>query len=79
MAASSGGSTSSPANIAGISPKWAISMELLHKKSGSTDLLKRFRAAVKRIASANTLPDYWLEYTQIKDQMTFHTKDTTAP
>jgi plasmid replication initiation protein len=55
--------------------QWAVGMELLHKKSGSTDLLKRFRAAIKRIALADTLPDYRLRYDASSDQILFYTKD----
>ena len=55
--------------------QWTVGMELLHKKSGSTDLLKRFRAAVKRIALADTLPDYRLKYDLGTDQVLFYTKD----
>jgi plasmid replication initiation protein len=55
--------------------KWTISMELLHKKSGSGDLLKRFRAAVKRLVLADGLPDYRMIYDAETDNMTFYTKD----
>jgi plasmid replication initiation protein len=55
--------------------QWMVGMELLHKKSGSTDLLKRFRAAVKRIVLADTLPDYRLKYDADADQVLFYTKD----
>ena len=55
--------------------KWTISMELLHKKSGSGDLLKRFRAAVKRLVLADGLPDYRMFYDSEADNLTFYTKD----
>jgi plasmid replication initiation protein len=55
--------------------RWTISMELLHKKSGSTDLLKRFRAAVKRLILADSLPQYRMVYDANSDQVTFYTKD----
>jgi plasmid replication initiation protein len=55
--------------------KWTISMELLHKKSGSSDLLKRFRAAVKRMIEADGLPDYRIFYDAAADNVTFYTKD----
>jgi plasmid replication initiation protein len=55
--------------------QWTVGMELLHIKSGSTDLLKRFRAAVKRIVMADTLPDYRLKYDPAGDQVVFYTKD----
>ncbi len=55
--------------------RWTVSMELLHKKSGSTDVLKRFRAAVKRLVLADSLPGYRLRYEPDGDQITFYTKD----
>jgi plasmid replication initiation protein len=55
--------------------KWMISMELLHKKSGSGDLLKRFRAAVKRLVLADGLPDYRMFYAPETDNLTFYNKD----
>ena len=55
--------------------KWAIGLELLHKKSGSNSPLKRFRLEVKNMAKADTLPDYRLHYDANTDQITFYTKD----
>jgi plasmid replication initiation protein len=55
--------------------RWSIGMELLHKKSGSSDLLKRFRAAVKRLILADSLPQYRMIYDTKSDQVTFYTKD----
>jgi plasmid replication initiation protein len=55
--------------------KWTVGMELLHKKSGSSDLLKRFRAAIKRLILADGLPDYRLKYDSETDQVTFYSKD----
>lgn len=58
--------------------KWTVGTELLHKKSGSSDLLKRFRAALKRLVLADGLPDYRLKYDAESDQVTFYSKDPTA-
>ena len=55
--------------------RWTISMELLHKKSGSGDLLKRFRAALKRLVAADSLPDYRMNYDAESDNVTFYTKN----
>ena len=62
----------------GHQPKWTIGMELLHKKSGSTDLLKRFRAAIKKLVVTANLPDYRLKYDPNIDQISFfyQPKDT---
>jgi plasmid replication initiation protein len=55
--------------------KWTVGMELLHKKSGSSDLLKRFRASIKRLILADGLPDYGLKYDSETDQVVFYSKD----
>ena len=55
--------------------KWTISMELLQKKSGSGDLLKRFRAAVKRLVVTDSLPDYRMHHDPESDNVTFYTKN----
>jgi len=59
--------------------KWTVGMELLHKKSGSSDLLKRFRAAIKRLVLADALPDYRLKYDLEIDQVTFYSKNPKVP
>ena len=56
--------------------KWSISMELLHKKSGSTASLKEFRRKVKMIVESDVLPDYRLRYEPEADQVLFYTKDS---
>lgn len=55
--------------------KWAISLELLHKKSGSIAPLKEFRRKLKIIIAADALPDYRLWYEPEGDQILFYTKD----
>ena len=55
----------------GSQSRWTISIELLHKKSGSKSQLKKFRLITKRIAQDNILPDYRLQYDPEKDQATF--------
>ncbi len=50
---------------------WTISLELLHKKSGSKSALKEFRRAIKNIGDHNHLPDYFLEYARGPDSVTF--------
>ncbi|KAB2536919.1 plasmid replication initiator RepA [Salipiger aestuarii] len=42
----------------GRQPEWHVSMTVLHKKSGSTAPLRVFRAAMRRMITAGTLPDY---------------------
>jgi plasmid replication initiation protein len=62
----------------GHQPKWAVGLELLHKKSGSNSPLKRFRLEVKNIAKADTLPDYRVRHDANTDQVIFYTKDAKA-
>jgi plasmid replication initiation protein len=50
---------------------WTISLELLHKKSGSAASLKKFRELVKRTAADNRLPEYALAYQADSDQIAF--------
>lgn len=58
--------------------KWVISLDLLHKKSGSGSPLKRFRLEVKNIGRVDSLPDYRLHYDADADQVTFQAKETAA-
>jgi plasmid replication initiation protein len=58
----------------GAQPKWMISLELLHKKSGSVGPLKRFREFVKKIARADSLPDYRISYDSADDKVMFYSK-----
>jgi plasmid replication initiation protein len=59
----------------GAQTKWVISLELLHKKSGSVGPLKRFREFVKKIANADSLPDYRINYDVTEDRVTFYSKN----
>ncbi len=44
----------------GHQPEWRVSMAVLHKKAGSSAPLRVFRAAIRKIIAADTLPDYEL-------------------
>ena len=46
-------------------------MEVLLQKSGSSDTIAKFRAAVKTLAKANDLPDYYVEFIQKEDMIIF--------
>jgi len=59
----------------GSQARWSISVELLHKKSGSTGPLKRFREFVRKIANEDALPDYRMSCDSTSDTVLFHTKD----
>jgi plasmid replication initiation protein len=45
----------------GRQPEWKISLPVLHKKAGSAAPLRVFRAAVRKMAAADHLPDYTLD------------------
>ena len=51
--------------------EWTISLELLHKKSGSQSPLKKFRMNIKNIEKHNHLPDYSVSYDEDSDTITF--------
>ena len=50
---------------------WAITLALLHKKTGSGAALWKFRELVKKTTTNNALPDYLLEYEPAPDKVVF--------
>jgi plasmid replication initiation protein len=50
---------------------WCVALALLHKKSGSSAQLWKFRELIKKTASNNALPEYRLQYDIDPDQVTF--------
>jgi plasmid replication initiation protein len=56
--------------------KWRISLELLHKKSGTTGNLREFRRKLKGIAKADALPEYQLRYEAETDNVLFYSKNS---
>jgi len=50
---------------------WTIGLDLLHKKSGSSASLWKFRQLVKLVAEANQLPEYAFAYEAEPDQVIF--------
>lgn len=57
--------------------EWAVSLELLHKKSGSTATLREFRRAVKSLVDGNELPDYRLSYDAKRDMLKVRNRNIT--
>ena len=55
--------------------EWHISLELLHKKSGSMATLREFRRAVRSLVASNDLPDYRLTYDDKKDVLKVRNRD----
>lgn len=56
---------------------WKVSLDLLHKKTGITDVLRNFRLAINSLAVADVLPDYSIEYDRKSDMVTFINRDET--
>lgn len=59
----------------GRQPSWKISLEKLHEKTGTTDLLRNFRVALNSLAEANVLPNYEIQYDRKSDMVTFINRD----
>ncbi len=55
--------------------KWKVSMQLLHKKSGSQATLIKFRENMKRVVATNSLPDYRVSCDSATDHVLFYTRD----
>ncbi|WP_345812568.1 replication initiator protein A [Paraburkholderia sp. PREW-6R] len=58
----------------GAQAQWRVTLAVLHEKSGSTDNLRKFRAAVKTLATSNHLPDYRLAFDTERDMVTFYSR-----
>nr|AWD72308.1 replication initiation protein [Polaromonas sp. W10N] len=56
----------------GTQKSWQCSVKVLYEKSGSTDVLRNFRGAVKALAESNELPDYSIVFDADADSVTFH-------
>lgn len=63
----------------GTQEKWACSVAVLHKKSGSRSSLKEFRRAIRYIAKHDYLPDYAVEFEEPRDQVVFLNRGTLSP
>jgi plasmid replication initiation protein len=55
--------------------KWTIGVDLLHKKTGSTATLRKFRELLKKTAETDALPDYRILYDSESEQAVFYTKN----
>lgn len=58
--------------------EWKISLQRLHAKSGALSDIKHFRAAVKKMAEHNHLPDYHLSYSRDEDAVFFYSRQPAA-
>jgi plasmid replication initiation protein len=58
----------------GVQSKWAVSLDLLRRKTGSQAVLWKFREMLKKVAAADQLPGYHIRYDLESDTASFHTK-----
>lgn len=58
--------------------EWKISLNLLHKKTGSTANIRKFRMNLKSLAESNELPDYFVEFCLKKDMVLFKNRNSKA-
>lgn len=58
--------------------EWRISLELLHKKTGSTAPLRNFKIAIRSLAESNELPDYFVQFDVKTDMIIFKNRNTKA-
>jgi len=55
--------------------EFKINLDLLHKKSGSTAPLPKFRMNIKSLVASNDLPDYFIQYDDKKDMVIFNNRN----
>lgn len=55
----------------GTQKQWQCSVKALHEKSGSTDTVRKLRAALKVLVEADQLPDYSVTFDEPHDTATF--------
>jgi plasmid replication initiation protein len=60
----------------GSQSKWAVSLTVLHEKTGSTANIREFRRALKSLVDSNELPDYRAAFDVKTDTVTFFSRDT---
>jgi len=51
---------------------WKINLDLLRKKTGSTEAIRNFRISIKSLIATNELPDYNVSYNIDSDIVTFN-------
>ena len=58
----------------GTQPRWGVKLRVLHEKSGSADVLRKFRAAVRELAKIDDLPDYRVIFDADADSVFFYAR-----
>ena len=59
----------------GRQPVWKVTLEILHKKSGSSATTREFRRKVRQICEIDHLPDYAVSYQSREDAIVFTNRD----
>lgn len=52
-----------------------ISLDILHKKTGTTMVLKEFRQSIASLSTADVQPDYQVSYDKESDLVIFNNRD----
>lgn len=50
---------------------WKIGLDLLHKKTGTTSPLRKFRFNIRSLVNSDELPDYHIHYDAVNDTVIF--------
>ena len=56
--------------------QWKVSIDLLHKKSGSQGNIREFKRKIKRVEASNHLPDYLMQLDPLNENITFINRGT---
>lgn len=59
----------------GAQRRWRISIDVLHRKTGSTGTQRQFRMAMRSLAKSDQLPDYRLRYDSASDTLTAYPRN----
>ena len=62
----------------GHQPEFKIGLDLLHRKTGSTATLRKFKQLFKELAESNELPDYFVQFDIKKDMVIFKNRNAKA-
>ena len=54
--------------------RWRAGLVVLREKSGSTASIREFRRAIRDLSAVNNLPDYWVAFDEVADNVTFYAR-----
>ena len=58
--------------------EWKVSLDILHKKTGSCAILRKFRLNIKSLSESNELPDYFVQFDPKTDIVIFKNRNAKA-